>query len=346
MKRVGITICNYNKSEMVCKCIEAILEQKYRDYDLFVVDNASTDDSVSVIRDNFSDKVVLLRNYENLGGSGGFNTGLREMMKNDYEYLMCVDNDAMLDEDAVGKLVDFLDSHIECGMAASKIYHLEYPNIVQNYGQTIDFDYYCTEANYFGEKEDGTMPEFVYADAVPACSLMVRRSVIDVIGLLPEENFLYWDDTEWGYKCNQAGYKVASVGASKAAHAMGARREDVNTFPTYYAWRNWIRFFMKYTPEEKWLEMAATFLSSIYEVEFWGNYNEVFSKANTVMAAYDDAIHGIMGKARAGRIFDMDQDDSFVESAEGIEDEYERGRELFVYMQLPLFIRQLKALRG
>ena len=344
MKRVGITICNYNKKEMVCDCIRSVLEQNYRDFDLYVVDNASTDGSAREIRKRFPEGLTLLCNYENLGGSGGFNTGLRKMCEQDYEYLMCVDNDALLDEDAVGELVAFLDAHPECGMAGSKIYHLERPEIVQNFGQAVDFDYFCTEAYYLGRVEDGSMPEFVYADAVPACSLMVRRSVVNEIGLLPEENFLYWDDTEWGYLCNLAGHKVASVGASKACHAMGAKKEDVNTFPTYYAC-NWIRFFMKFTPREKWVDMAGYFLSSIYEVEFWGNYNEVYSKANTVMAAYDDAIHGVTGKAGPDRIFEMDQDENFSEPYEKVKEEFDRGKELFVYSQLPLFIRQIQKFR-
>ena len=340
MKRVGITICNYNKKEMVKECIRSVLEQKYRDFDLFVVDNASTDGSVPAIREQFAGKLTLLCNFENLGGSGGFNTGLRAMCKKGYEYLMCVDNDALLDEDAVGELVAFLNAHPECGMAGSKIYHLERPQIVQNFGQTVSFDYFCTEAYYLGQAEDGSM--LMYADAVPACSLMVRRSVVEEIGLLPEENFLYWDDTEWGYQCNLAGYKVASVGASRACHAMGARKEDVSTFPTYYAWRNWIRFFMKYTPRDKWVEMAGFFLSSIYEVEFWGNYNEVYAKANTVMAAYDDAIHGIMGKAGPDRIFEVDQKEGYIEPYEAIRERFNEGKELFIFSQLPLFLRQIQ----
>ncbi len=306
MKSVGIVVCNYNKRDMALSCIAHILEQSYTDYELFVVDNASTDGSAEAIREAYGGRLTLLCNAENLGGSGGFNTGLRAAYAKGFPYLMCVDNDAMLDKDAVGELVRFLEDHNECGMAASKIYHLEKPDYVQNFGQRIDFDYYCTEVDDLNRFEDGTMPPYVYTDGVPACSLLVRRKTVDRIGFLPEENFLYWDDTEWCLLCNRMGLKVASVGASKAYHAMGAKKEDVNTFPTYYAWRNWISFFIKYTPEEKYIDMAMQFLSSVYETQFVGWYNDVYNKANTVMAAYDDAVHGIVGKAGEGRIFPID----------------------------------------
>lgn len=306
MKKIGIVICNYNKEEEVLECIQSILESKFQDFDLYVVDNGSTDHSVQRIREKYPDEVILLTNKENLGGSGGFNTGLRVAYEKGYPYVMCVDNDAMLDEGAVGKLYEFLEEHPEAGMAGAKVYHLEKPQYVQQFGQKIDFENYCTEVHYYNAMEDGRMPDYLYVDCVAACSLMVRRGIIDKIGFMPEENFLYWDDTEWCYRCNMAGYKVASVGTAKALHAMGAKNEAVNTFPTYYAWRNWITFFAKYTPEEKLEQMAETFLGMIFQNVYEGLHSGCQNRTRTIMLAYDDAIHGIMGKAGENRIFDLD----------------------------------------
>jgi GT2 family glycosyltransferase len=282
------------------------LEQKFTDFDIYVVDNASTDGSVRSIREKYGDRVELIANPKNLGGSGGFNAGLRTAYEKGYPYLMCVDNDAMLDESAVGNLVAFLEEHQEVGMAGSKIDHLEDPDYIQQFGQTIDFEYFCTEVPYLNRLEDGTLPDYLYVDSVAACSLMVRRSTIEKIGFLPEENFLYWDDTEWCYRCTLAGMKVASVGTSVALHAMGAKKEDVTTFPTYYAWRNWIRFFAKYTPREKWDKMADTFLDSVFSVVYAGIHKGEYNKLKTVMLACDDAICGVTGKAGENRIFDID----------------------------------------
>jgi len=314
MKKIGIVICNYNKSAMLKNCIQAVLENTFTDFDVYVVDNGSEDDSVQMVRETYisedasqrDPRVHLIENQENLGGSGGFNTGLRTAYNVGYPYLMCIDNDAYLDERAIQALYVHMEQHPDTGMAASKIYHLEEPDYVQNFGQHISFDGFYTEVEYLNALEDGSMPEVNYSDGVPACSLMIRREVIGQIGFLPEENFLYWDDTEWCYLCNKMGWKVASVGASQALHSMGAKKEDVNTFPTYYAWRNWIRFFIKYTPEEKLLDMAGTFLNSVFQVQYEGYLTDQYCKADTVMAAYDDALHDVNGKAGMNRIFDID----------------------------------------
>lgn len=309
MKQIGIVICNYNKKNDALACIRSILESKFQDYDIYVVDNASTDGSAEAIRNAYGEQVTLLVNQENLGGSGGFNTGLRAAFQKGYPYLMCVDNDALLDENAVGNLLAFLQEHPETGIAAAKIYHREAPDYVQQFGQKIDFENFCTDVTYLNAYEDGSMPEYVYTDAVAACALMIRRSVIEKIGFMTEENFLYWDDTEWCYLCNRAGWKVASVGNAMALHAMGAKKELENTFPTYYAWRNWIRFFMRYTEPGDWEAMAGTFLDSMFQIVYEGLHKGEKNRTRTVMLAYDDALHGVTGKAGENRIFTLDTAD-------------------------------------
>ena len=80
----------------------------------------------------------------------------------------------------------------------------------------------------------------------------------------------------------------------------------MNTFPTYYAWRNWIVFFAKYAKEEDLGRMAECFLSALFEHVYEGMHTGNQNRMKTVMLAYDDAIHGVMGKAGENRIFDLD----------------------------------------
>lgn len=303
MNRIAAVICNYNKSEYVINCIQSVMESAFKEFDVLVVDNASSDDSVERIRRQYGDDVKLFVNRENLGGSGGFNTGIRYALEQGYEYVWCLDNDVLVDEQAIGELYQFMEQHPEVGMTGSKVYHMEAPEYVQQFGIDIIWDEYCCEAKYCNHLEDGSMPEVVYSDAVAACSVLVRTSLIRIIGPLPEENFLYWDDTEWGIRCNRAGYKVASLGSSRVLHSMGAKKETVNTFPLYYSWRNWIRFFMRYTPEEKQEDMCCVFLEGIFDIIYNDLYLGEENRMKTVMYAYDDAIHGRTGKAQDSKIY-------------------------------------------
>ena len=305
-KKTGIVICNYNKSSYVVNCIQSVLESDTTDYDIYMVDNASSDDSVSAVKKCFGDAVTILENPANLGGSGGFNTGLRMVLERGYPYIWCLDNDVLVDESALSALLQFLIAHPEVGMAGSKVYHMDHPDYVQQFGLTVDYEHFCTVANYVNCLEDGSMPDYLYCDAVAACSVLLRLETLLSIGLMPEENFLYWDDTEWGMRCHATGLKVASVGASKVLHAMGAKKEVVNTFAAYYSWRNRIFFFLKYTPVDQLERFCNTMLLAAFEEVYGGYYRQESAMATTVLYALDDALHGCMRKADDEKILDVD----------------------------------------
>lgn len=301
MKSIGIVVCNYNKQDYIINCIKSIFASTIDDFDVFVVDNASGDDSVRMIRETFGDRLTLIVNEDNLGGSGGFNTGLREALKYDYEYLMCVDNDVVLASDAIEKLRTFLQEHSDTGMVGSKVYFMDEPEKIWNFGGIIDFENFIQKDQYKNQIDSEQLPETVYGDYVPACSLMVRTKLVREIGIMPEENFIYWDDMEWGYRFRQAGWKVAAYGNAKVWHKAGGRNAG-NTFIHYYMWRNRIRFFMSVLPEAEKERFADSILTEmfrlIYSVHLKGENNIV----TTLMYAFDDAVHGIRGKAAGYKI--------------------------------------------
>ena len=84
MNKVGVFICNYNKADFVVKCVESVKGQTFRDLDILVVDNASTDDSVQKLRQRYGEEVTIIQNEENLGGSGGFGRGIRTALDMGY----------------------------------------------------------------------------------------------------------------------------------------------------------------------------------------------------------------------------------------------------------------------
>lgn len=354
MKTAAICICNYNKRDMISQCLQAVAEQKYNDFDVYVCDNHSTDGSEKVISDfirkNKHINISLIRTDENLGGAGGFDTALRAALASEekYKYLMCVDNDCLLDENCVGILVSFLDDNPDCGMAAAKIYFLDNPDLVQCYGLNISYELCGTVSPYFGRIEDGRAPDVVYSDAAPACALMIRTELAKKTGLLPEENYIYWDDTTWCYRVRQAGYKVANVGAAMALHGMGQRAEVRNTFGTYYSWRNQIRYFMMTAPDDKLSDVIIRILTDIY-LEICADYDSNRpERCVAVMAAFDDALHGVTGKARDGIIRDIRSTDCDIayETVDSLPEKYRGGAEMFVYSHYELSLDCCLKARG
>lgn len=308
MKKIGIVICNYNKKEFVLNCIQSVFESKTDDFDIFVADNASTDGSVEAIRERYGERVTLLVNSENLGGSGGFNTGIRKVLQEGYEYLYCLDNDVLVDENAVGALAEYLDAHGDTGVAGSIVYHMDQPEYVQQYGLDIDFENFTAITHYADFLDDGSIPDVNFCDTVATCSVMVRTSCIKNtdIGIMPEDNFIYWDDMEWIYRFTLAGFKVVTIKNSAVLHKMGSNVKPVNTFINYYMWRNRLNFFMRYTPEQKLDVMSYRMLSAVFDSLYESMYREEHNVMQTVSYAFHDALKGVRGKAADYKILKND----------------------------------------
>lgn len=312
MKKIGIVVCNYNKCDYVISCLDSIFQSDIDDFDVYVVDNASTDNSVEAIREKFGNKVILLVNTENLGGSGGFNTGLREVLKKEYSYVMCVDNDIRMETNTISALYNFLEGHDDVGMAGSKICFMDDPDRIQTYGATIDFETYGIHDLHRGCLNNDELPVIQYCDYVPACSLMARANIVREIGIMPEDNFIYWDDMEWGYRFTLAGYRVASISESTVYHK-GGKNTNPTTFQKYYMFRNRLNFFMKYVKLERKEHFVKTILSELYRSICGCYLKKEYNMVKGFMYAYDDALHGVRGVADSCKILPRIAPDRFQE---------------------------------
>ncbi|MBO6292170.1 MAG: glycosyltransferase family 2 protein, partial [Selenomonas sp.] len=194
MKKIGIVICNYNKKEYVLKCIESLQRQTFRDFEIFAVDNASTDGSAEAVAKAYGKAVHLLQLPENLGGTGGFNQGLRQAMAGDFDGFLLLDNDVVLKEDCLEQLVSLMNSREEIGILGCKILRMDEPDTIQEFGPVLDPENVNFILRYRGEKDSLSQPDVLPCDYVPACAMLVRREVVERIGLMPEENFIYYDD--------------------------------------------------------------------------------------------------------------------------------------------------------
>lgn len=311
MNPIGIVICNYNKRDYVLDCIQSVLESTTHNFDIYMVDNASTDGSADAVRKHFPDQVTVLANRENLGGSGGFNTGIRIVLEKGYDYIMCLDDDAQVDETAIEALYEYMEQHPDTGMAGSRVYHMQMPDYIQQCGLNIDFEHCNATTLYADTYEDGTLPPVIECDTVATCAVMVRCDAIrnTNVGIMPEDNFIYWDDMEWGHRMHLAGYKTVTLAASAALHQMGANVRKPTTFLNYYMWRNRTHFFMKYTPPEYIESMSVSLLGSVFDALYECMFRDEHNNMQSISYAWNDALCGVRGKADEHKILPNDAND-------------------------------------
>jgi GT2 family glycosyltransferase len=211
---------------------------------VLVVDNASSDGSAQAVREGFPAARVL-ESPENLGGAGGFRLGMERARAchPDARYLWLLDDDAVMEPDALCALLDVMTRRSEIGICGSRIVEIEDPTRVIEVGGTLDWRTGRTRPHRPGAH---TPPDTVFpVDYVAACSLLARSRVVDEIGGFDADFFVYWDDVEWCTRARARGYEVVAVYGSRVRHPSWASRDaDASAiWRGYYHQRNALHFF-------------------------------------------------------------------------------------------------------
>lgn len=248
---VQIIIVTWNKKKEVLRLLNNLSEIEYpKDLlGILVVDNHSTDgtfEAVSAIHPDIS----LLKNHRNLGGAGGFNTGMRWAMENrpEADYFWLLDNDVRVAPDALHALVRIMEQRPRAGICGSRIMDIDHPDELVEIGAFIDYDIGDVRRNEPHREKLENLDSIFHVDYVAACSLLVRVRLVRKLGVWHDKFFIYWDDMEWGVRFNAAGYDVLAVNSSVVYHPswVGRTADTTAIWRNYYRVRNGLWFFNNY----------------------------------------------------------------------------------------------------
>ena len=238
---VSVVIVNYNGSDLLRQCLCTLLDTDYPNYEIVVVDNASTDGSLDEFEQSFglNPRIKLVENRENLGHAEGCNIGARMTTG---QYLVFLDSDiAFEDATWMRELVNVMENDVSVGLAQAKIVLAEDKGCL---------DYVCVavdalgtwEANY-GSKEELLSDNFEILAASSGCCI-VRRKVFNQIGGFDADYFIYDDDTDLSLRTRLLGYKVMLVPSASVIHRGGILRGVSGTM-LFYSSKNRLNTVLK-----------------------------------------------------------------------------------------------------
>lgn len=254
---IAIVIVNWNKKREVINLLSE-LDKIPESVDIYVVDNASTDDSVASIRDSFPE-VKIIVNKQNLGGTGGFNTGLSYVSQCDkYAYAWLLDNDAIVKSDSLTELLNVMNADSDIGLAGSRIMDTENEEITVETGGNFRWEIMGVEP--LNRNTTGTPSDIFRVDYVAICSALVRIQALKKVGLMDDRLFLLWDDMDWGLYFSECGFKVVCVSKSVVYHGSFTERARGKPTDYYYSIRN---SFLVYTKHTNFLKRCAIFYRTL-----------------------------------------------------------------------------------
>jgi len=250
---VACVIVNWNGWVETLACLDSLRCLAYSNLLIVVVDNGSTDDSITNIREAHPD-VCLIENGKNVGFAGGNNAGIREAMRHDTEYIWLLNNDTVPAPGALREMINMAQADPMLGAVGSVLFYASSPEKVQAWGGGwINL--------WFGQSTHATeKPRDSHElDFLTAASMLVRRGVFEQVGLMDDRFFLYWEDAELCFRLRRSGWKLGVAPLGTVLHKVNASAKKDRGGVDRYFTTSGMRFLFEYSSVP--FVSAALFLS-------------------------------------------------------------------------------------
>jgi GT2 family glycosyltransferase len=242
---VSVITLNYNQAKVTCEFLESCRKLQYRNFEILVCDMASNEDPTPLIEaGNYPNTRVLL-SKNNLGFAGGNNWGMAHA-KGDYIFI--VNNDTEVTPDLIHKLLAPFATNRQIGVVCPKIKFWDNPDIIQ-YAGFNKMNPITGRTSTLGEKERDLGQHNVSGPTHGAhgCAMMVKREVIDKVGMFPAKFFLYYEEWDWSARIIKAGYKIWYEANAVIYHKESMSVGKNNPMKVYYHTRNRILYMRRNT---------------------------------------------------------------------------------------------------
>jgi hypothetical protein len=275
--KIFIVVLNYNGRDCLNDCLRSLFKVSYPNFEVVVVDNNSTDASLSAAKQSFS-RVHYIRNEENLGFSAGNNVGIKFSLDRGADYVLLLNNDTLVAENFLGVLVAEMEKN-EIGVGSPLIWEKNKQKVWFSGGK---IDWLRMKSKH---ARDEKKELYFGSDFISGCAMLVRKDVFSKIGLLDEDFFLYWEDADFSVRANRAGFKLAVIPESQIIHLENSEKTSTNKL--YWLVISGLIFFKKNA--FGWRKFWIFFYKKLRRIK---NYRDVRagkdSNAEVVQKAYKD----------------------------------------------------------
>lgn len=241
-RKIGIVTVLYNSETVLEEFFRTLSSQTYKNFILYVVDNFSPDNSLELSRklaSEYAFETVIIANGANYGVAKGNNIGIRKALEQGCDLVLLSNNDVALEDDSIEKLLVGFDKH-GADMAVPKIYY---------YGTN---KIWCAGGGYkmrngltvqYGQEEDkgqfDTDKKVTYS---PTCFMLIKKEIFESVGLMDENYFVYYDDTDFVHRAIKKNKTLWYVHDSVIHHNESTSTGKMSDFYVKFLWRNLVYF--------------------------------------------------------------------------------------------------------
>jgi len=229
MPKVAIIVLIYNGLKYLPACFGSLKKIDYpkEDLEIIAVDNNSQERTVDYLKKNFPE-ITLIESKRNLGYTGGNNLGLRYALKKNFDYFFILNHDTEVKANFLKELVSLAEKDKKIGILQPKVLLWPETDKIQTSGNKIHYLGFCYSGDcYQKDYLFGEPKEIAYASG---SAMLVRREVLEKIGLFDEDYFMYHEDVDLGWLTHLAGYKIMVVPRAVVYHKYSFSRNKKKFF--------------------------------------------------------------------------------------------------------------------
>jgi hypothetical protein len=258
--RTALVTVLYNSGDVLPDFLESLSRQTDQSWALIAVDNASTDNSVEQVERWQGPLHAVVRNTQNHGFSKATNQGIVVAMEAGFDAVVLINNDTVFDSEFLAGLLQS-PHRVDTPILSPVIYYESEPTRFW-FAQGRFTRWRGAMQSFMVESvpdANGGVPESWLTDFIPGCAKLISRSAIEKIGLFDEQFFVYWEDTDYCWRCKLAGVPMRVLRDVKMLHKVSVLTEGpTSPFSIRMYQRNQIRFIRKHFGEAAtWMQMPA-----------------------------------------------------------------------------------------
>ena len=300
LAELTIIFINYKCSSVLKECLESLINQTYKKFQIFIVDNSpgvKEYKQLEKLEKSFEGilNIYLFKPKFNLGFAGGNNYALRHVTS---KYILLLNCDTELESNTLEKCISFLKENSDVGMLSPKILYFKKKNLIWYAGaylnpKSIYFSYHIG----LNQKNDDKYDVITETSYACGAALFTKREIIEKIGLMDEIFFMYVEEIDWNYRVKKAGYKIGYFPEAVIYHKVDVINKynrlgfRDNPFQIYLYNRNKIIFTIKHF---SLIDIISFFLKfqfrTIFFEIFWAIIN---NKSNFFLAQIRSTITGL-----------------------------------------------------
>lgn len=243
--RVAALVLNYNGREVTLQALASLSQTTYPAYDLWVIDNGSTDGSAEAIASAFPG-VRQMRIDQNEGPAKGVSEGMRRAMEEGYDYLLILNNDIEVDPDLLTEMVRVAESEPSIGIVGPKAYYFWERDTIWSAGGRLRFGEAITRERGQGERDRGQYDEDCEVEYVNGCAMLVKRAAVAAAGLWDPVFFLCIEDADFCVRARRHGFRCFYAHRARLWHMVSSSTGGYKPGKTFHSGRSTAIFVRRY----------------------------------------------------------------------------------------------------